>query len=746
MDAELADIIVPVESYTSAATIEPKVRIKNSGDFPITAATVTYTIDGGYPVIKTWEGNLDLEETVDITFNAITLTYGVHVFEATVSVEEDGNPDNNAKSKTYEVTITDAPYVNYDSHEVVGGNPLTYISTQKEIAVTLKNVGVLPANGPLNVTFSCEDPQLTITQATAQCETIAPDGTVTVFCKVTVANDIPNDKVFHVNISVSNSQNTWGSVMPVVAYAPKFKLEKVLINGVENGNLPKDALVTITAVVKNEGGAPAYIVKGNLEMNSEFITLACEDIMPSVSLFAAGVTEEFNLHVITSSNMPSGYETAINFLISALHGRSFSAPFKVVNTGSGNYCVPGTTGCNSGDRFSSVVLWKTSEPGNLLINNQNGNCVNNGYSDFTSTIVELEPGQQYTIKIKCVNYQEQIRGWFDLNGNNTFDANELLINMNLPANPELTQNFTIPENLCVPGTYRFRLRCQYNTSVPGTCDGYQFGQTHDYTIVIPELYPRVQNVVADLQGENITINWAAPEEGTPNGYNIYRNNYKLNSTLLTNTTFTEENIVNGVYAYNVTAVYESNKESYAEMSNVICLFLPELCEPPVNLLYIMANNYLTITWNEPVIIDGVLTGYEIYRNGEKIGTTNADVREYQDMELEDGAYFYQVVAVYEHCTSELSEELSVDYVGINELQTDVFQLFPNPATHEITIKGEGITQVEIYDVSGRKLSSHRLISTSSHQTINVSHLSSGVYFVKLIIGDKHTVTKRVVVI
>jgi hypothetical protein len=84
-------------------------------------------------------------------------------------------------------------------------------------------------------------------------------------------------------------------------------------------------------------------------------------------------------------------------------------------------------------------------------------------------------------------------------------------------------------------------------------------------------------------------------------------------------------------------------------------------------------------------------------------------------------------------------------VGIKEVGSEVFQLFPNPATNEVTIKGEGITQVEIYDITGRKLSSHHLIPTSPNQTVNVSNLTSGIYFVKVFSENNTAVTKRLVI-
>ncbi|MCL2435053.1 MAG: T9SS type A sorting domain-containing protein, partial [Lentimicrobiaceae bacterium] len=42
-----------------------------------------------------------------------------------------------------------------------------------------------------------------------------------------------------------------------------------------------------------------------------------------------------------------------------------------------------------------------------------------------------------------------------------------------------------------------------------------------------------------------------------------------------------------------------------------------------------------------------------------------------------------------------------------------------------------INSIEVFDVYGRKVSSHHLIASSSHQKINISHLNSGIYFVKV---------------
>ncbi|MDR2972246.1 MAG: GEVED domain-containing protein [Bacteroidales bacterium] len=754
VDAELAAIIIPEDFYTSAATIEPKVTIKNSGDFPIDSASVSYTIDGDNPVTKTWTGLLDIDETVDITFDAITLTYGVHVFEATVVVEDDGKNTNDTKSKTFEVVIEDGPYLAYDSHEVVGGDLLTYISTNTPIQVVMKNVGVVPTPGPITVTISCDDPLLTINNATAQItNVINAGGTATVLFNITIDHSILDGKSFPVIITASQEDNAiWKSKMTLIAFAPKFSLETVKVNGSETGNLTAGSVATITAVVKNKGGADAYNVKGTLEIFSDFIDLACPDVQLAGKILPAGETIELDFVIITAPEMPYGHEADINLLLTAQYGLSASDNFTVSNAGSDSYCTPGSTNCASGagDKFTSVIIIKNSDQTELL-NNPSTTCATNGYQNFTNMSFTLEPEQQYTIKVKCAYGSDYVRGWFDLNGNNIFDSNEQLIQVSCPTpNAEYTTTFSIPQEV-TPGEHRFRLRVNWNTYPPNACDAYTYGQTHDYTFVIPELYARPQNVVAELDEETITTTWEAPVDGTPEGYNIYRNNSKLNDELLTETTFTEEDITEGVYVYNVTAVYEGNKESYSAMSNVICNILPpdpEFCEPPVNLQGDTIGNIAIITWDEPENIDGILLGYYIYRDEAETPLNEELIteKEYRDEELEDGTYQYNVETVYEHCISEMSESVivTINTVGIHELQIASYELYPNPTNGNVTIEGKGLNRVEIYDVQGRKLVEYN--SVTDNLQINVNKYENGIYFVKLFSEKNMTVTKRLVII
>jgi len=72
-------------------------------------------------------------------------------------------------------------------------------------------------------------------------------------------------------------------------------------------------------------------------------------------------------------------------------------------------------------------------------------------------------------------------------------------------------------------------------------------------------------------------------------------------------------------------------------------------------------------------------------------------------------------------------------LSINEIQTHVFMVYPNPTTGELTIDNEQLTinSIEVFDVYGRKLSTNHPIKTSSNHLINISHLNAGIYIIAI---------------
>ena len=76
-------------------------------------------------------------------------------------------------------------------------------------------------------------------------------------------------------------------------------------------------------------------------------------------------------------------------------------------------------------------------------------------------------------------------------------------------------------------------------------------------------------------------------------------------------------------------------------------------------------------------------------------------------------------------------------MGQIDTKEDIF-LYPNPVINNLIIKNAKVNKVEIYD---SKLSQ---LHKDSNKTIDMSHLSKGVYFVKMTTNAGQVVVQRVV--
>ena len=78
-----------------------------------------------------------------------------------------------------------------------------------------------------------------------------------------------------------------------------------------------------------------------------------------------------------------------------------------------------------------------------------------------------------------------------------------------------------------------------------------------------------------------------------------------------------------------------------------------------------------------------------------------------------------------------------------------FEIFPNPASSQITIRGINLNAgsvITLKDISGRNVFIQRLTDDSNEATFNIAQtIKSGVYLIEIFQGDKKIV-KRLVVI
>ena len=142
----------------------------------------------------------------------------------------------------------------------------------------------------------------------------------------------------------------------------------------------------------------------------------------------------------------------------------------------------------------------------------------------------------------------------------------------------------------------------------------------------------------------------------------------------------------------------------------------------------------------PSIIDngGSLTSsetgvsYQWYLNGNPIASSNLVTIPITT----NGNYVVEVT--YVNGCSKTSDPYTVTGVGIERYEFNNFNVFPNPTKGLVTIKGANLNgkMIEVYSVVGKQVA---LLTLNNDDTINLTNLSEGVYFVKV-----NDITKRII--
>ena len=177
-------------------------------------------------------------------------------------------------------------------------------------------------------------------------------------------------------------------------------------------------------------------------------------------------------------------------------------------------------------------------------------------------------------------------------------------------------------------------------------------------ITMEYLYPPT-SFEAGIDGSTANLTWVTPAtSGGPtrsfNGFNIYANNEL--STFIPNAQATEyslENLVNGIYSFQIAAVYSSGNSEMISVENL----LVEVLYPPTNLSHTIDYNDISLTWNAASTSRAML-GYSIYKNGSLLTTTNATT--YVDEELSNGNYSYYITTNYDSGESVASNTLDIE--------------------------------------------------------------------------------------
>jgi len=263
---------------------------------------------------------------------------------------------------------------------------------------------------------------------------------------------------------------------------------------------------------------------------------------------------------------------------------------------------------------------------------------------------------------------------------------------------------------------------------------------------LPVLAPP-SNLQATVNTDDVTLTWTAPAEKSLLGYNIYRDNIKKNTTPVTGTTYTDNNLLPGTYIYAVTAVYsngESAKTPYAEVT---------IAGTTGKVQGFIRNAITHVS-----IPNGLVTA-SLADNGA-VGYSTPFGSHYSLL-LSPGVYNLTCMAQgYQSATSYNVEVVAngvrtvtfyltplTDESGKGGMLTqkgfdNEINIFPNPANEFVNITGQDISEITITNQAGLKVYEDK--NAGNINNINLSGLKSGIYVAR-IVSLSGVTTRKIVV-
>ena len=384
----------------------------------------------------------------------------------------------------------DGAYVAVDSYTPANA----HVGDETTMSITFKNVGTQPTDGTTAVALTCDAPELTIINGTSSFESLAPEATVELTgFTYSIAQGVADGTRFTINITATCGTDVWEG--KAIITAGEAVMEFAGMNSAA-GYVPGETL-TVAASFKNGGHYMATNAIATISSTSPYVTF--DNNTYEMGTIDPNGVSYCMFNVTVAANCPDTEQIPLTFTLNADGG--------ITAEGSGIL----KNSCN-------VVFALTDSYGD----GWNGASLNVAFSDGT-------PSQQLTIS--------------------SGSSETYVIEIGNGVTVNLTWTSGSWDSEC-----SFVIRYEdgdviYQSSGLGSGWNYQFvcncggGTTSTYN--------PVENLSAALEGNNVILNWTAPEGAV--SYTIARNGIRLGEA--TNTTFTDQVTVEMVYTYCVTAIY-----------------------------------------------------------------------------------------------------------------------------------------------------------------------------------------------
>ncbi|MFA7056256.1 MAG: C10 family peptidase, partial [Candidatus Cloacimonadales bacterium] len=194
------------------------------------------------------------------------------------------------------------------------------------------------------------------------------------------------------------------------------------------------------------------------------------------------------------------------------------------------------------------------------------------------------------------------------------------------------------------GTYETAVKAVYASGVSELSEA--------VTTVIDVHYP-VNNIAYSIDDNNVTFTWQAHDyANNVIEYIVYRDNAEL--AIISELSYTDTNLSNGNYGYQVKAIYPNGESDISNMVRVTV----ELLYAPNNLTFNVVSDSITLNWDEPNAMYRGFIGYKLFRDEELLASQTELT--YTDVGLTNGDYTYSVKAEYSSGDSEASNAVTAN--------------------------------------------------------------------------------------
>lgn len=155
------------------------------------------------------------------------------------------------------------------------------------------------------------------------------------------------------------------------------------------------------------------------------------------------------------------------------------------------------------------------------------------------------------------------------------------------------------------------------------------------------------------------------------------------------------------------------------------------------------SDYFWLNLDDVTVSGAVVMLYNVYRDGVKIAS-NVEGEGYEDAAVQQNTeYCYTVTHVCSFGESEASNQDCETLTNAIDEVDATYQVFPNPANNKVTVKGENIARIVVYNVLGQVMETINV--TNSISDINTSSYENGVYVLRITTANGDVTTQRVII-